>query len=402
MPLLVDTLTAFGNVWESIVEDCEFLTLPVLYLFEVRLAKTLTNVHKNGKHQRLLMKNTEQRINIIPMGFDEQYYLVANPDVAQAVSNGQFKSGLDHYHKYGRFENRSFDAPKKNWKQFSRRDRILNGIDLTTASGMEIGALCFPLVTRLEGKIFYVDYAPTEKLAAKYKDDAGVDVSKLVEVDGVWNDEGLLSTVSGQTFDYVVASHVVEHVPDLITWLGEIAKVLKPGGTLRLACPDKRYTFDYIRHETTLPELLASWVSRSRRPTPTQILQHYELSRKINHISAWKRSLDSASLARNEPEGKGLAAAKNALENNAYEDAHCLVTTPHSLALIFAELASMELLNFRCDLFIPTQDWEIEFYMHMSVCSNKQENIDSWRNAAALAITRPSTIPPERFGEVAD
>lgn len=38
--------------------------------------------------------------------FDEQAYLSRNPDVAQAVKQGQFASGRDHYHKCGQFEQR--------------------------------------------------------------------------------------------------------------------------------------------------------------------------------------------------------------------------------------------------------------------------------------------------------
>jgi hypothetical protein len=43
--------------------------------------------------------------------YDEAYYLKANPDVAKAVAAGQFKSGLDHYNKYGKAENRANDPP---------------------------------------------------------------------------------------------------------------------------------------------------------------------------------------------------------------------------------------------------------------------------------------------------
>lgn len=38
--------------------------------------------------------------------FDEGDYLTFNPDVAQAVKNGQFQSGLEHFILLGQFENR--------------------------------------------------------------------------------------------------------------------------------------------------------------------------------------------------------------------------------------------------------------------------------------------------------
>ncbi|HEY9299994.1 MAG TPA: hypothetical protein VIQ31_27240, partial [Phormidium sp.] len=39
--------------------------------------------------------------------FDQQDYLTFNPDVAQAVANGLFSSGLEHYSLAGQFENRA-------------------------------------------------------------------------------------------------------------------------------------------------------------------------------------------------------------------------------------------------------------------------------------------------------
>jgi hypothetical protein len=38
--------------------------------------------------------------------FDEAAYLQANPDVAQAVQDGHFPSGWDHYLRYGFREQR--------------------------------------------------------------------------------------------------------------------------------------------------------------------------------------------------------------------------------------------------------------------------------------------------------
>ena len=41
-------------------------------------------------------------------GFDEELYLRLNPDVRQAVAAGKFRSGLDHYERYGRAEGRPY------------------------------------------------------------------------------------------------------------------------------------------------------------------------------------------------------------------------------------------------------------------------------------------------------
>jgi GT2 family glycosyltransferase len=42
------------------------------------------------------------------VAFDEEIYLRLNPDVRQAVAGGNFRSGRDHYERYGRTEGRPF------------------------------------------------------------------------------------------------------------------------------------------------------------------------------------------------------------------------------------------------------------------------------------------------------
>ncbi|MFT3744366.1 MAG: methyltransferase domain-containing protein [Pyrinomonadaceae bacterium] len=38
-------------------------------------------------------------------------------------------------------------------------------------------------------------------------------------------------------FDLVVSNHVVEHVPDVMSFIGELHRVTRPGGTIRLLTP---------------------------------------------------------------------------------------------------------------------------------------------------------------------
>jgi len=274
-------------------------------------------------------------------------------------------------------------------RKVSRREHILMGIDLAATAGMEVGPLCSPMVTHQEGEIFYVDFATKKYLSEKYRDDKNIDPTKLVDVDGIWGQQSLTQCVGGKKFEYVVASHVGEHVPDLITWLEEIASVLKSGGSLRLALPDKRYMFDYARPETQTFDLVAAWLGKSRKPTLRQVLEHYELARRVDVAAAWKGPLDIRKLVRLETVARGMNKARNVALNDAYEDVHCWVFTPQSLAANFVEVAAMGLLKFKCDLLIPTQGGEIEFFLHMSVSNDQSEIIESWRRAEKIAALRP-------------
>ena len=114
------------------------------------------------------------------------------------------------------------------------RAKLLAMIDVAGGRGLEIGALMKPIVTRDMGRIEYVDRASTEELRRWYANQGHVDPSEVVEVDHVWGSQTLLDCVGGQrSYDYVVASHVIEHIPDLLGWLQEIASVLADGGMAR-------------------------------------------------------------------------------------------------------------------------------------------------------------------------
>lgn len=62
--------------------------------------------------------------------------------------------------------------------------------------------------------------------------------------------------VDDGSFDFVVANHVLEHLTDPIGALIEWHRILRPGGLLLFAVPDKRYTFDHARPRTSLRHLI--------------------------------------------------------------------------------------------------------------------------------------------------
>jgi SAM-dependent methyltransferase len=171
-------------------------------------------------------------------------------------------------------------AEVANRTSMPRREQILLSIDVHECTGCEIGPLDRALVSKMDGTVYYVDHCDTETLKTRWASDVNVDTSQL-HVDAVWGKRTLRGALTASTdfpsrspvgLDYVVASHVIEHVPDVTTWLNEIADVLKPAGDLRLAVPDRRYTFDFNRRETELAEVLEAYVCQRRVPSAGRIL----------------------------------------------------------------------------------------------------------------------------------
>jgi 2-polyprenyl-3-methyl-5-hydroxy-6-metoxy-1,4-benzoquinol methylase len=266
----------------------------------------------------------------------------------------------------------------------NRRQKILENLDLGKSVGAEIGPLCSPIVTREEGRVFYVDYTSTNSLRAKYASDSSVDVQKIVEVDAIWGDKSLKEALCDDiVLDYVIASHVLEHVPDLVTWLNEVRSVLKPDGVLRLAIPDRRFTFDYVRGETRLSDILTAYLVRARVPQPREVLDFVLNAKKVDVQKAWSGQIDVAELVPYNTFEDAMRLARDVLENRTYHDTHCWVFTPHSFSGLCEGLAMVGLLPFACEGFHDTEHNQLEFFVKLRPCDDREEIVKSWRQMKA-------------------
>jgi SAM-dependent methyltransferase len=152
----------------------------------------------------------------------------------------------------------SISLPFRWLRKFHRKRKLLYGVNPASSLGLEIGPLDKPVIKRGEGRpIFYADIASKEILMQRCHDDPNVVLANVRHVDFVWGSEPLRKTIPASfAFDYVIASHVIEHATDMIGWLNQIAEVMKPHGILSLAIPDKRFTFDRERETTTIDQLV--------------------------------------------------------------------------------------------------------------------------------------------------
>jgi predicted SAM-dependent methyltransferase len=150
--------------------------------------------------------------------------------------------------------------------------------------GIEIGALHMPLKVPRTAIVKYVDRLSVEALRRHYPE---LNDKDLVNVDIIADGERLES-VSDSTQDFVIANHFLEHCQDPIGAALNMFRVLKPGGVLYLAIPDKRNSFDVDRPVTSLEHLMRdhedgpSW---SRR-------EHFEeWTRLVNKVQDEQRAV---------------------------------------------------------------------------------------------------------------
>lgn len=147
-------------------------------------------------------------------------------------------------------ETESHVTPGRNTPREAREKLVSQYI---RGQGIEIGALHQPLpVPQNLARVKYVDRFDVENLRIHYPELIGY---PLVNIDIV-DDGEKLSTFKPESQDFIIANHFLEHTQDPIGTIQRHIEVLKPDGILYMAVPDKRYTFDHLRSNTSMEHFL--------------------------------------------------------------------------------------------------------------------------------------------------
>ncbi|WP_082817982.1 methyltransferase domain-containing protein [Variovorax boronicumulans] len=268
----------------------------------------------------------------------------------------------------------------------TRNEKILALVDVKDF-GLEIGPSFSPVAPKSQGfNIQTLDHASRRDLIRKYEGVDGVDVSKIEEVDFVWKGEVLPELIGGEgKYDYVIASHVVEHTPDLVSFLQQCEAILKDGGVLSLVIPDKRYCFDYFRGISTTGDVLQAHVERRRVHTVGTVLDHFAYQVFLDGKPSWGKD-KTGELAFSVAFDEALRMAEAAKKQDEYLDVHNWRFTPSSFRLIVDDLVRMGLINLHVEREYPTFGCEffVSFVKRDAAAALKDRFVMASRTAAEL------------------
>lgn len=242
-------------------------------------------------------------------------------------------------------------------KPLSRNEKLLQGCNMEGV-GLEIGASYRPVAPKKAGyRVEVLDHASADDLREKYKNQ-NVDVSNIEEVDYVWSGEPLHELI-GKTdhYDWIVASHVVEHTPDLISFLNQSEAMLKPGGLLCLAVPDHRYCFDIFRPVSTPGSIIQAFLEKRNRHTLASIWDHFSMITRKGDQVAWYNGHPGEYQPMHQVD-EVSSMFQRAQQTGEYIDVHNWVFTPASFRLVMMDIGALDYTRLHVCTFFPTDGCE--------------------------------------------
>ncbi len=249
-----------------------------------------------------------------------------------------------------------------------RAAELLKGVSRKSKI-LELGPSVSPMAPRSAGwDVTVVDHATQEELIAKYRSDPNVTIANIEKVDYVWHNGPLHELVPADqlgTYDVLIASHVIEHLPDPIGFMASAQKLLHPErGMLALAVPDKRWCFDYLKQVSSTGQFLAAHRLGAQRHGPATRFDHSAYIAFDNGRGGWGREhLTGLKLA------DTLDAAYRQFEDwtadpsAPYVDCHAWHFTPSSFALLVLEASAVGLIDWRVDWLLPRSG--VEFFARL-------------------------------------
>jgi 2-polyprenyl-3-methyl-5-hydroxy-6-metoxy-1,4-benzoquinol methylase len=242
----------------------------------------------------------------------------------------------------------------------TKEEKVLGMIDKNKI-GLEIGPGHAPLAPKKAGfNVQTIDHMTKEQLIELYKAQNG-NIDNIEEVDFIWSGQSY-AQLTGKTkyYNWIIASHLIEHTPDLISFIKQCEEVLNEDGVLALVVPDIRYHFDYFRPITGISKVIDAYMNKNILQTPGTVAEFLlNLSKRGDRV-AWQEGYkEEFSLVYNQTDAYNTM--QRVINYKVYSDSHAWSFTPTSFRLLIQDLNDLKFISLKEIVFYPTTG--SEFYI---------------------------------------
>lgn len=177
-----------------------------------------------------------------PEVFDEHFYISAYPEARHSSKDAAYS----HFMASGKTRGFAGSA-------LAGREAFLAFLlECGFQSILEIGPGVAP---SLAGKnVSYFDVRQGDEFHEYARQKGVTDFGTLPQIT-YCSPDGSLKGVASR-FDLVFSSHCIEHSFDIVDPLNDVYDLLLLGGVYCLVVPDKRFTFDYFKHLTSVTDII--------------------------------------------------------------------------------------------------------------------------------------------------
>ncbi|MBF9059289.1 methyltransferase domain-containing protein [Rhodobacterales bacterium HKCCSP123] len=225
--------------------------------------------------------------------------------------------------------------------------------------GLELGPHVAPMFRRSEGiNVRYLETRSADELRALMRQE-GRDPSLVEEIDYILERGRTLAQHVGEArFDWVTSSHVVEHIPDFLGHLVEVAEVLTDEGVYGLVVPDRNYCFDCLKAPTLLGHVIEAHLTQTRPGAVAHMINEWRYGARPQgvKVGGWTEAQGKAPLVRKMADWQKHVSRVLRTGGQEVETwfGHQWFFDPRNFGEIICDLIELKAIPFQLTALVPT------------------------------------------------
>ena len=239
---------------------------------------------------------------------------------------------------------------------------------------LEFGPLTRCLLDRKKYKnYFFADIRSTEEVKKLYSGNeylkrTGIEVNTddVIDIDFVVKGSYKDTFINIKKFDYVIVSHVLEHIPNLLDFFLDIKNILNKEGEIIILYPDRRFCFDHFRSDSKFSDIYDVWKNGINGICRQSLDFFTNVIPENNPVKFWnldeKINMDNGKNAK-----KNVSIYLQGKKGEMGDDVHYWPFSDYAFLKFLRDCRIYDLFSFFIKRFVPTQKNTQEFLVIMKL-----------------------------------